>query len=296
MRKKYLLIIQLLLFGQLYSQIKITSQRVIAEKDSIEFGYPIFSKDGKQIYFTTLDYKDIWQSTTEIINPRKVVEGELIGYGFSVSDNGNLIAYRKTTWNGNSRIQENFVKDISKNNTSLISFGEELQLPKFELLPTKSKTEFGISQKSASIILTGIVDEKIQIIANGKSKIIDPIKNGKYIWPKLSPDNKFLVAYELSEGLIIFDLNGKLISKLGYFDAPSWTKDGKWIICHKEKDENDSIISSDLFAISVNGKKVIQLTNTDQIELYPETSFTVNEIVCHTKNGKIILFNFGFSE
>ncbi len=294
MRKKYLLIIQLLLFGQLYSQIKITSQRVIAEKDSIEFGYPIFSKDGKQIYFTTLDYKDIWQSTT--LNPKKVVEGELIGYGFSVSDNGNLIAYRKTTWNGNSRIQESFVKNISKNNTSLISFGEELQLPKFELLPNKLKTEYGILSKSASIIITGIVDEKIQIIENGKSKIIDPMKNGKYIWPKLSPDNKFLIAYELSEGLIIFDLKGKLISKLGYYDAPSWTKDGKWIICHKEKVENDSIASSDLFAISVDAKKVIQLTNTDQIELYPETSLTVNEIVCHTKNGKIILLKFGFNE
>lgn len=279
------------------SQFKIISKKIIAQIDSVEFGYPIFSNSGSEVYFTTLDYNDIWKVNINNGELSKIVSGELLGYGFSISDNDKFIAYRKTTWTGNNRLQENFVKEISTEKNHLLIFGEEVLLPKFELIDANSKKLIGINQtKSAKIVLQGIVDEKINLVLDGNTKILDPIENGKYIWPELSPDKKFIVAYELTEGLIISDLNGKILKKLGYYDSPSWTKDGKWIVCHKEEDSDNSIESSELYALSINGNQKIQLTNSSEIELYPSASKSKNQIACHTKDGKVILFEYSIDE
>ncbi|MDA0986788.1 MAG: hypothetical protein O3A55_04220 [Bacteroidetes bacterium] len=293
----YLLIFGSTLIQNINAQIKITSKIIIAQNDTIEFGYPVFSNSGNKILFTTLDYSNIYKLKLNTQKVSQLVDGELLGFGFSISDDDKYVAYRKTTWNGNNRIQENFITNLENQKSTLVEFGEELELPNFKLLSTKIKKELNITGLTSNeVILKGIVDERIQIYQNGKTKTVDPIKDGRYIWPKLSPNKKLLVAYELSEGIIIFDLNGKIIQKLGYYDSPSWTKDGKWIICHKESDSDKEIIKSELYALSIDGNKKIQLTNSTEIELFPETSKTQNQIVCHTKEGKIILFDYEIEE
>jgi Tol biopolymer transport system component len=140
-----------------------------------------------------------------------------------------------------------------------------------------------------SIAVAGIENTKIILINNGKKVVFDPLTNGHYIWPSLSPDQKRIVVYELDRGTFVCDIDGTNLQMLGRIDAPSWTRDGKWIVYMNDKDDGHNLISSDIEAISMPDLVKVQLTSTnDVIELNPICSKTENKILFNTVRGEII--------
>jgi Tol biopolymer transport system component len=83
------------------------------------------------------------------------------------------------------------------------------------------------------------------------------------------------------------------MNRLGRRDAPSWTRSGNWIVYMDDKDDGHQILSSDLWAVTPDGKSAVQLTTTDRIlEMYPQCSPTENKIVCSTMGGEIYLLSY----
>ena len=61
-----------------------------------------------------------------------------------------------------------------------------------------------------------------------------------------------------------------------------------WIIGMKEEDDGHKTTSSDIYAINIQTKQEIKLTNTtDEIEMYPACSTDGKRIVYHTEKGEI---------
>jgi Tol biopolymer transport system component len=97
----------------------------------------------------------------------------------------------------------------------------------------------------------------------------------------------------MDRGAFVCDLTGRVLSKLGRRDAPSWTKSGKWIVYMEDKDDGHKLLSSDLSAITPDGKTVVPLTSTPAIfEMYPQCSPTENKIVCSTADAAILVLEY----
>jgi Tol biopolymer transport system component len=266
----------------------------------MEWSNTRFSPDGKSVFFSTQDFDGIWEYSLSTKSTRQITNDPGSGYGFDISPNGNSIVYRRTLYENNfyKRKQEIIQIDLITNESKIIDKGEDVSIPNF--INENIVYSLGIKTKNLSLSkgnnqpkILGIENTKIIIIRNGLKKLLDPFGNGSYIWPSLSPDNEIILAFEISKGAFICDLDGKILSILGKSDAPVWTKSGKWIIYMNEKDDGHKILSSDLYCISSNGKRTFQLTSTPEImEMYPNCSPTENKIICSSLEGDIYILSY----
>ncbi len=281
----------------LVAQPRITSVRTLAAGDH-RWGYAQFSPDGASIVHTTLSYDGIWVLDIATGAQRRLTSDAGSGYNFALSPDGKTIAFRRTvqgkTWR--ERKQEVVTMNVASGSTQVLGAARSLSTPTFDgNSPAfiQAGAVFNPAPSKNRVTVLGIESGKIQLLVNGQRKALDPLGNGNYIWPSLSPDKRSFVAYEMDRGAFISDLSGKVLAKLGGLDGPTWSRDGGWVIAFDELNDGHTVTGSDLFAVKPDGTGKVQLTTTaDVIELYPSCSPTENKIVCHTLDGKLLLISY----
>ncbi len=304
MRRLNLILIVFLFSSILFGQIKTIKIEKLPLPVTEEWANPVFSPDGKKIYFTNTSYDGIWEYTFSTNILRQITDAPGSGYGFTISDDGNSLVYRKTTYDDKTRnrIQELFQVNLRTLTRKKIASGSDISNPVFiksnvvysSGFETKNLEKVALSKETK---LIGIENTKIVILHNGVRKLLDPFGNGSYIWPSLSPDKTKLVAYEADRGAFVCDLDGNIIARLGKVDAPVWTRDSKYIIYMDDKDDGHFILSSEIMAITADGKEKYQLTSTPNvIEMFPSASPVENKIVCSSLSGEIFLIHYSERE
>jgi Tol biopolymer transport system component len=304
-RRPILIITLFLLYSIAHAQIFTARIEKLPLPTNQEWAYPVFSPDGKKIYFTNSSYNGIWEYTLTTNKLRQITDAPGSGYGFSFSDDGSQLVYRKTTYDEKTRerTQELYQVNLKTLLSKKIAAGSDISNPTFVKsnvvfssgFETKNLENVKLSSNETKVI--GIENTKIVILHNGERKVLDPFGNGSYIWPSLSPDKTKLVAYEADRGAFVCDLNGNILAKLGRVDAPVWTRDGKYIIYMDDKDDGHFILSSEIMAITPDGKEKYQLTSTPNvIEMYPHTSPIENKIVCSSLSGEIFIIHYNYGE
>jgi Tol biopolymer transport system component len=299
MKRRVLPLFVLLLQLSAFSQLKISAVEKLSLAATSEWSNPTFSPDGKRIYYSTSSFQGIWEYTLASKSARQVVADPQSGYNFSISPDGKKIAYRRTQNDAKGgRLQEIVSKYLIDGKTEILGTGNNLSTPTFagsqvvytDNITTKNLQSLSITSQPMVI---GIEDTKISVVINGEKKLLDPLRNGSYIWPALSPNGKRIVANEMARGTFICDLKGNSLVRLGRRNAAVWTRDSKWLVYMNDKDDGHSIVSSDLYSISADGKHAKQLTSTGKtIELNPQCSPVENKIVCNTLAGEILLLTY----
>jgi Tol biopolymer transport system component len=296
----YLLVLLVGLASSALAQIRIIRTEKVPLAQTHAWSHPQFSPTGGSVYFTDMDGNGIWEYSLKARTTRQITSDPKAGLAFTVSSDGKSMLYRRTLTDrsGRTRNQDIVLMNIAKRSSSVLASGSDVSAPAFAgnvpVYAVRSKTE-GLSKVAGTrdITVLGIEDQKIALSINGKKTLMDPLGNGSYIWPALSPDKQLLVAYEMDRGAFVADLQGTVISKLGRRDAPNWTRSGKWIVYMNDKDDGNKLLSSDIFAISPDGKSVVQLTSTSGImELNPQCSPTENKIVCNTSGGAVLILEY----
>jgi Tol biopolymer transport system component len=295
-----LLIVLVMLASIGQSQIKVTRTEKLALPQSHSWSHPQFSPTGAMVYFTDLDGNGIWEYSLKSRTTKQITADGKSGLSYSISSDGKSLVYRRTQQNSptTGRKQDIVLTNLTKRSTSILASGSDVSIPTFSnntpvySIRTQTVGLGKIAGKNEVTVL-GIENMKIALSVNGNKTLLDPIGNGSYIWPVLSPDKQQLVAYELGKGAFVCDLTGKVQSMLGRRDAPSWTRTGKWIVYMADKDDGHKLISSNLCAVSPDGKIVIQLTSISSVmELDPHCSPTENRIICSTSAGGIMIFDY----
>lgn len=285
-------------FGQI--QIKVNRTEKIALSYSHAWSHPQFSPTGGSIYFTDLDGNGIWEYSLKSRSTRQLTSDPKSGLSFAVASDGKSLVYRRTLQDksGRTRKQDIVLMNLAKRSTSVLASGSDVSVPSFAnnvpVYSTRSKMEvLTRTAGTGNITVLGIENTKIALNVNGKKTLLDPLGGGSYIWPVLSPDKQQLVAYEMDKGAFVCDLAGTVISKLGRRDAPSWTRSGKWIVYMEDKDDGHKLLSSEICAVSPDGRMIVPLTTTpDFHEMYPQCSPRENKIVCSTSDGSIVILEY----
>jgi Tol biopolymer transport system component len=225
------------------------------------------------------------------------------GFGFAISDDGKQIAYRQTIWGPKQgeRKQEIVLYNKETKERKVIAAGSDLSIPAFNTSTSKvaylsTNKVYNVQKSSTSkpnVVLLGIDDKKIQLNIDGTKRNIDPFPDGSYIWPVLSPDKTMIVAYEMTYGAFIADLNGTVQKLLGRKDGPVWTRCGKWIVYMDENDDGHKILSSEICAVSLDSGIEVKLTQPSSIiKLHPHCSPTEDKIVFNTSEGELHILKY----
>jgi Tol biopolymer transport system component len=262
---------------------------------------PRWSPDGKRVLYTSADCNGIWAYTVGGGNPVQVTSDRGSGWGFSVSENGARVAYRRTltgTLPGEV-LQEAVIRDVAGGAPSVLATGTSITVPVF----IRSDVVFSVGgqlqgvdpgdRALETVKVLGIEDSKIALLRGGVKLLIDPLGNGKYLWPSLSPDGARLVACESERGAFVADSDGSHPLRIGRRDAPDWTRDGKWLIYMSEENDSRGKLATGIGYVSPDGKMHGILSSPARGgAMYPHVSPVADEIVCCTRQGEVLVITY----
>jgi Tol biopolymer transport system component len=275
----------------------ISTERLPLPADRV-WSAPQFSPDGSTVFVTTAGYRGLWRYTPATRSLQQICDDAGAGYGFTVSPDGNRVAFRRTLEGMpmNRRVQEVVEVDLSSGAQIVKATGRDLQVPVYA--GDRMVSGAGAVMKSASSTalpnarVLGIEETKISLLVHGTARRLDPYRNGSYIWPSLSPDGTRLVAYEMSRGMFVADIAGNILAELGRCDAPSWMRSGNWIVYMREKNDGHQITGSDIYCVSPTGGAPVRLTGTPAIELMPVCSPVDDRILVCTPSGEVLVLTY----
>lgn len=278
----------------------------ITDKSQGEFYFPKLSPDGSKVFFTSAGYKGLWYYD---IKDKKVVSFSSepgAGYEFAFSGDGKSVYYRVDNFgkDGLRASQTMVQKNISTKQRQVLETANELSSPRIllsnklaytsndRLVVKASGSSLGKSstQQNVKDAVVYIENQDLVLYSNGNKKILTPLGKGNYIWPSLSPDGTKILFTLAGKGTFVSDLDGKILMKLGYANAPKWSPDGRWVIYMVDRDNGLEVTESDIFAVSADGSQKTQLNVAGgEAAMYPEWSSDGQSVVYHSDEGSIYL-------
>lgn len=124
---------------------------------------------------------------------------------------------------------------------------------------------------------------------NSKVRITDPKSGyGNAVW---SPDGKFIAYTTTGTQILVYNTEQNCNYTIGEGENPSWSVDSKSLVFHRREIDFNKVklINSDIFLSNYNGSKVINLTNTPNVnEMDARFSDNSNNILFHTQLSREI--------
>lgn len=283
------------------SQVKVLSIEELSVPTIEQWNSPVFSPDGKKIFLTNSDYNGIWEYSLDSKLLREITRDKHSGYDFSISDDGTRLAYRYTSMEGEpgEREQRTVEIGLKSGNRFVWNSGNSVWVPRYsgnEIIDPGHFPPRGPrnpAQLTRPPIVFGVEQGKIVLMNKWTQRSIEPLNNGRYIWPSLSPDKTKIVAVDMERGAFVCGIDGSNVSFLGKCNAPRWTRSGNWIIGMDDVDDGHEITGSELIAVSADGKSRIRLTSTpSHHEMFPAVSPVDNTVISSTADGKLFLLRY----
>jgi len=282
--------------------IKVKESKEIIIRGGGEHFFPRFASNDSIIYFTRVYYNGI-ESMNIFSNELKSITSEPgSGFEYQFTDDGNKIFYRTDNYVNGKKYSDIKSIDLQTKKIELMESGKRnLSAPK--ILKSgdcifKSENDITINNKQKQTVQLNIIpedtllfysDNNLILLIDGQKKVFDPLGEGSYLWSSFSPDKSKILFAFMGKGTCVTDLDGNILLELGYANAPKWSPDGRWIAYMDDKDDGEKVFSSEIMLVSSDGKEKIQLTDSKTIhEQFPEWSPSMNAIVCHSTDGKII--------
>ncbi len=287
--KKSVLIL-MLFAAALFAKVDVTDIQSLKLGDNTI--QPIFSADGKNIVFNSLDGGSIYN-----LENKTLKHFSKSAYDYVMDIDGKII-YRIDSYIDGLRM--NSVKQFDTKNEKTTVLIDKKRL---DVIP--KITEHGIyfiekdvlkmdqSLSKASLSRPYVISYNRSLLINtyGTSKSLKPLGDDKfYLWPSFAPNNELIAFVDVND-LYVMDLYGNIKMKVEEARAPKWSPDGKWIVFMRDSDDGHVFVSSDLFLVRVADGEVFQLTHTkDNMEMYPSWSPDGKKIVCEdAQEDKIMI-------
>lgn len=264
------------------AQLVSVVQRVMVEKKISAF-YPVFNSDGSELLYTSENYKGLYLYDLNRKTSLKVTNAEGAGYSPDFSQSNEKIYYKSVER-----------KNMRQQNTLMCYDRQSFQSKSCMDSPVRLQSDLNktrMRMEASGRTNINVYTEKLQLIIenNGVRKVLEPlVKGSRYLWGSLSPDKTKILFTATGKGTYICDLNGQIISEIGYLNAPVWYGDSK-IVGMVDKDNGECITESAVVMVSVDGKQRQILTPFTEIAMYPATNWASGKIAYNTLDGEIIV-------
>ena len=234
--------------------------------------------DGSYILLTTGSNQGLKQFNLADKTMVTLSEAPGAGYNANISADGQTVVYRETSYDAN-RLRQMGLKSHN------VASGQKQQLVK----KTRSSRKLAVSGNLVAARPTcSIEDRQLMITIGGTTTQLSPLGADKsYIWPSISPNGKKVLFYVCGVGAYVCNIDGSAIRFLGHnLRAPKWYNDSV-VIGMNDKDNGETVISSEIVAVNLNGQTQVLTSGIDA--MYP---YACNgKIVCSGLNGETYMIN-----
>jgi len=253
--------------------------------------YPKFTPDGKTILFTSGNYVGLKTLNLETKKVNVLTDAVGAGWNTVISDDSKSVCFQKMEITDKDPVGFTTFYSCNLDNRQTQQLtppvADGAARPPYALLKSKA------ALKSPVLVYIN-EDVKLVVEKNGQKTVMTP--NGAeeaYIWASLSPDGKKIVYTVASlEKTYICDLSGNVLAGLGRIHACQWLNNN-WIVGMNDIDDGHRLLSSNLVAVSADGKIKQELTPYDGklAAMYPATSPAGNKIAFNTPNGELYIMD-----
>ncbi len=296
MRIKFIALIFLTLSSLFARDIIVEDTHLLYAEEGTPGLFPTYTQDGKSVLFTSAAYKGLWVMDRAASEIKQVTD--VLGAGFhprSLSD-GSII-FRRDEYVKGRKYTSLYKSDAS--GVHLVSEGTRFVSPanmiNDQLIFLSDETPVvleGLSERNVPLASehTSVLNDKLtlKILQNGSITTLSPLGDGNYIWAEISPTYDKLVFTLAGRGTYICDLDGKILTELGYAHTAHWSPNGEFLVYMVDEDDGVRYTASEIWVVTADGSQAWMITETsDRIEMYPQWSPDGSHIVYHTLRGEI---------
>ncbi|MBR5638702.1 MAG: hypothetical protein IKW83_02950 [Muribaculaceae bacterium] len=147
------------------------------------------------------------------------------------------------------------------------------------------------SNRGVSVYTTG---SQLVVNINGKENRYTPVESyAGYLWSSVSPKGDKIAFFAAGKGIIVTNLQGKVLSELGNYEMPCWYNND-YLVAQNASDDGYQFTSSQILLLKADG--------TFRHELTPKTSMTMQptsgggKIAYTTIDGNITMITIDINE
>jgi Tol biopolymer transport system component len=299
----------LMLLTSLSAQNLVVSEvRQITNLDQGTYYFPQLFPDGDKILFTSSNFTGLHYYDMASGKIVELSKESGAGYEPAFSVDGTSIIYRISEYKNRRKFSSLVKQEMETGEKQiLVADKRNLSTPRIsasgaivllqdyipEQISLNKNGQDAVQQNVQSDIPTAFIENtNIVLIKGGAKQIIQPMGEGHYIWPSVSPDGSKLLFTKMGEATYITDLDGNNPVSLGRANAPRWSPDSKWVVYMDDKDDGYVVLESHLYAVSVDGQQRVQLSDApNRIDMYPVWGNQFENIVFATDQGEIFFIS-----
>lgn len=293
MKKLFLSILAIAGIATMNAQIaNVESVTPLLKGVESDMHHPILSVDGSRLLFSSCNYTGLRMYDFNDNVVTKVSDEDRAGFDATFSPDGREIYFVTQTREGVRNLRQVKKYDIaSRQITEMTQQGRIVGRPVATtkgFATTVDGTLVATDKKSTRVRTEGA---QLFITQNGVEKAYTPIEGSVgYIWASLSPDGSKVMFFAAAHGIVITDLNGKILAMPGNYEAPVWYGNNH-IVAMNATNDGYNYHSSQIVLLTVDGSQKQELTKPESMTMNPTASFEAGKIVYATIDGRLYQMN-----
>lgn len=257
-----------------------------------EMHHPVLSADGSQLMFSESNFSGLRLYNFNDNVVVKVSSEARAGFDATFSVDGSQIYFVTQTLEGNRNMRQAKCYDIATKHTVELT-------PKARMVSSPVALKKGYATTvNGTLVVTDSKSTRVRtegtqlfIAKNGVEKAYTPVEGSAgYIWSSLSPDGTKVMFFAAGHGIVITDLNGKVLANPGNYETPVWYGNNH-IVAMNATNDGHNYRSSQIVIVKADGSEMQALTKPESMTMTPTASFAAGKIVYSTIDGRLYQMN-----
>ena len=263
--------------------------------------HPVLSADGSKLLFSASNEKGLklYDFDDDVVTV--ITDAERAGYEPKITDDGKVY-YVKQNADGLIKYRTAVCYDIAKKTSRVLVENERNVLPAALLSNGGAVLRGTMGVKSVDVdsrksgVAVYTEGSKVIINDNGAVKEYSPEESSAgYLWASLSPNGKKVAFFAAGKGIVVIDLRGNVLARLGNYEMPTWISDN-YIVAQNATDDGHQFTSSQIVLLKADGSWLKELTPKTSMSMQPTASAEAGKVVYSTIDGNLFVMELSIND
>ncbi len=233
--------------------------------------YPQLSQDGHRLVYSSGEAQGLKLYDFDSHKVTAISDDNGAGLGAKFGPDGNVYYVTQALGDGNLVYRTGHCYNVAQGSSQVVL---EAQHGAMRAVTGRGGVAIKGSKRSYSSsrnLGTSVYTEgsKVYITTAGKTVAYSPVESwAGYIWPSLSPDGKKVAFVAAEKGVVVIDLNGKVLAMLGKYQMPAWY-DNDYLVAQNAHDDGHQFTSSQIMLLKADGTCKQALTASTSMTMQP---------------------------
>lgn len=258
--------------------------------------YPVLNADGSKLLYSTVKTPGLKLYDFNDNVSERISDAAGVGQDAFFGGDGNV--YYVTAERGEDRLiyRTGHKYDMATKKSDVVL---EAQHGPVQMMTTQRGAALKAQSSNFSTgnqIGTGVYTEgsTVHVTVNGKDRSFSPVESwAGYLWASLSPDGKRVAFFAAGKGIVVMDLNGKVLAMLGNYEMPSWLNND-YIVAQNTKDDGHQFTSSQIMLFKADGSFKHELTKPTSMSMQPTAA--AGKVVYSSIDGMLYMMKINITE